>query len=276
MRQSTFMSTGLAVFTAVLAGACGGGQAPVYSLQPTDAPLRYTITAVGSQTVETPNGPAGGGFDTDAVVLLSLGEAASAGRAFSVKFESFDAILESQLGKNKVDGSSVVGPEFRGVVISGGAIRMTETPEVEAGVYDENSIVAMFPDLLAPLPPGGSNQVESWPHAYVLPSGGGLDGQASYTGTARFAGDTTWNGVPATVIVSEGTVHAEGRGTPQGAPGEVELSADGDASAVYVWDPRTGVLLAMRAESESVGAVTTMGFDLPLVLKSMREARLDH
>lgn len=134
MRQSTFMSTGLAVFTAVLAGACGGGQAPVYSLQPTDAPLRYTITAVGSQTVETPNGPAGGGFDTDAVVLLSLGEAASAGRAFSVKFESFNAILESQLGKNKVDGSSVVGPEFRGVVISGGAIRMTETPEVEAGV----------------------------------------------------------------------------------------------------------------------------------------------
>lgn len=275
MRRSTIIGSGTAAFTAVFLAACGGGQAPIYTLQPTDAPLRYKLTSVGSQTVETPNGPAGGGFDTNAVMLLSLGDAASAGRAFSVKFQSFEAILDSQMGKNEVDGSSVVGPEFRGVVASGGAIRMTETPEVDAGVYDENSIVAMFPDLLAPLPPAGNNQSESWPHAYVLPSGGGLEGETSYTGTARFAGDTTWNGIKATVIVSEGDVHAEGRGTPQGAPGEVELRADGDASAVYVWDPATGVLLAMRAESQSVGSVSTMGFDLPLVLKSMREARLE-
>jgi len=275
MRRSTIIGAGAVSFTAALVAACGGGQAPIYSLQPTDAPLRYSIEAVGSQTVETPNGPAGGGFDTNAVILLSLGDAASGGRAFSARFESFDATLESQMGTTKVDGSSVVGPDFRGIVSSGGEIRMTGTPEVAAGVYDENSIVAMFPDILAPLPPGGVDQVESWPHAYALPSGGGLDGETSYTGTARFAGDTTWNGVAASVIVSKGTVHAEGRGTPQGAPGEVELSADGNASAVYVWDSKTGVLLAMRAESESTGVVTTMGLDLPLVLKSMREARLE-
>ena len=273
-RQITKLAAGSMVATAILASACGGGRAPVYSLQPTETPLRYSINTEGSQTVETPNGPAGGSYDTDAVMLLSLSDAVSGGRAFAVTFDSFDSTLDGQMGQQKVDGSSVIGPQFLGIVGPDGAIEMTEKPELKAGAYDQNSLVAMFPDLLTPLPPGGEPVDGSWPHEYVLASGGGLDGETSYTGTARFVGDTTWNGIAARVIVSEGAVHADGKGTPQGAPGEVELTADGDARSVYIWDPETGVLLAMKAESQSEGVVTTMGFDLPLALASTRKARL--
>jgi len=265
---------GVILTAAALASACGGGRAPVYSFQPSETPLRYSINTEGSQTVETPNGPAGGGYDTQAVLLLAFGDEMTSGRSFSAIFETFESTLESQMGKQKVDGSVVTGQVFRGSVSSSGAIEIREKPEVKVGAYDQNSLVAMFPDLLTPLPPGGESVEGSWPHAYVLPSGGGLEGETSYTGTARFAGDTTWNGIAARVIVSEGRVHADGTGTPQGAPAEVELNADGDASAVYVWDPEAGVLLAMKAESQSMGLVTTMGFDLPLELTSTREAQL--
>ena len=249
-------------------------QLPIYTHQPTATPLRYDVNAEGEQTVETPNGPAGGSFDTDAVMLLSLGDAADGGRAFSMVFESFESVLGSQMGEREIDDSPIVGTEFRGVVSPGGAVRMTETPEVQAGAYDQNSLIAMFPDLLAPLPPGGEVTEENWPHAYSLPSGGGLEGETSYTGTARFAGDTIWNGIAAKLIESEGAVHADGKGTPQGAPAEVRLEANGHASARYVWDPASGILLAMAGESTSEGTVTTMGMDLPITLTSSREAAL--
>ena len=274
-RQRTMsLFAGVILTAAALASACGGGRAPVYSFQPSETPLRYSINTEGSQTVETPNGPAGGGYDTQAVLLLAFGDEMTSGRSFSAIFETFESTMESQMGKQKVDGSVVTGQVFRGSVDSSGAIEIREKPEVKVGAYDQNSLAAMFPDLLTPLPPGGESVEGSWPHAYVLPSGGGLEGETSYTGTARFAGDTTWNGIAARVIVSEGRVHADGTGTPQGAPAEVELNADGDASAVYVWDPEAGVLLAMKAESQSMGLVTTMGFDLPLELTSTREAQL--
>ncbi len=208
------------------------------------------------------------------MVLLAFGDEMSGGRSFSAIFESFESMLESQTGQQKLDGTSVTGQVFRGSVSPSGAIEMREMPEVQVGAYDQNSLMAMFPDLLTPLPPGGQSLDGSWPHAYVLPSGGGLVGETSYTGTARFVGDTIWNGISARVIVSEGKVHADGTGTPQGAPAEVELAADGEASAMYIWDPNEGVLLAMKAESQSEGRVTTMGFDLSLELTSTREAAL--
>jgi len=275
MRQRTMRLCPTAVFTGLaLTAACGGGRAPVYSLQPSEIPLRYSISTEASQTVETPNGPSGGGYDTQAVLLLAFGGEMPGGRSFSAIFESFESTLESQMGQQKLDGTSVTGQVFRGSVSSSGAIEMREVPEVQVGPYDQNSLAAMFPDLLTPLPPDGESVDGSWPHAYVLPSGGGLDGETSYAGTARFVGDTTWNGIAARVILSEGRVYADGTGTPQGAPAEVELSANGEASAVYIWDPVEGVLLAMKAESQSEGLVTTMGFDLPLELTSTREATL--
>jgi hypothetical protein len=274
MRLARKISAPVLTVLAGLAAACGSGRAPVYTLQPSEAPLRYAIETEGSQTVETPNGPAGGAYDTDAVLLLTFGGEVSGGRSFSGIFESFVSTMQSQAGQQEFDGSALTSKVFRGSVTSSGAMEIREKPEVTVGAYDENSLVAMFPDLLTPLPPDGEFTEESWPHAYVLPSGGGLEGETSYTGMARFVGDTTWNGVAARVIVSEGDVHADGVGTPQGAPAEVELAADGSSRSVYVWDPEAGVLLAMKAESQSKGTVTTMGFDLPLELNSTREARL--
>jgi hypothetical protein len=100
------------------------------------------------------------------------------------------------------------------------------------------------------------------------------EGETSYTGSARFAGDTTWNGIAARVIVSKETIRADGNGFPEGAPGEVELSVDGTASATYLWDPGSGMLLAMKAESRSEGRVFTLGFDLPIEIRSERRAEL--
>ena len=274
MRQKTRVTAAGSVALAAFASACGGSRAPVYTLQQSESPLRYSINTEGSQTVETPNGPAGGGYDTDAVLLLAFGGEMSGGRSFSAIFESFDSTLESQMGEQKIDGTPATNQVFRGSVSTTGAIEIREKPEVTVGAYDQNSLLAMFPDLLTPLPPGGEPVDGSWPHSYVLPSGGGLEGETSYTGSARFAGDTTWNGIAARVIVSEGRVHAEGTGTPQGAPAEVILAAEGDSRSVYVWDPEAGVLLAVKAESQSNGLVTTMGFDLPLALTSIREAQL--
>jgi hypothetical protein len=271
LRQQLLMGS-LAVTSVTL--ACGGGRSPVYVYDETDAPLSYRYTTVGSQAVETPNGTSGSGFDTEAVMMLDLESASPDGRAFSIEFETFDATLEGQRGSREVDGASIRGQVFRGVLGPTGSIHMLETPTVQAGAYDQNSLLAMFPDILVPLPPGGDASAGEWPHSWTLPTGGGLEGETSYTGTARIAGDTTWNGIAATVILSKGSVHADGTGTPEGAPGEVTLSASGTASATYVWDPISGVLLAMTAESRSEGSVLAMGFDLPIEIESKRHAEL--
>ncbi|MCL7984312.1 MAG: hypothetical protein M8872_03525 [marine benthic group bacterium] len=273
MRLRKKLLIGSVAVTAATA-ACGGGRAPVYVYSETDAPLSYHYATKGKQAVETPNGTSGSGFDTEAVLLLDLGSASPDGRTFSIEFEAFDATLEGQMGSREVDGASIRGLVFRGITGPAGSIQMVETPAVRAGAYDQNSLLAMFPDILAPLPPGGDASRGDWPHAWVLPTGGGLEGETSYTGTARFAGDTTWNGIEARLIVSEGAVHADGTGTPEGAPGEVALSASGSASATYVWDPASGVLLAMKAESRSEGSVLAMGFDLPIEIESERHAEL--
>ncbi|MCL7958617.1 MAG: hypothetical protein M8861_00345 [marine benthic group bacterium] len=260
---------------ALVAAACGGGRGPIYEHPETDSPLRYRFAMKGGQAVETPNGTTGGGFDTNAVMLLGIGPDSPEGRSFAVEFEAFDATLEGQMGSRKVDGASFIGPVFQGILGPAGSIELVNVPSVEEGAFDQNSLLAMFADLLAPLPPGGDASAGEWPHAWVLPAGGGIEGQTSYTGSARFAGDTIWNGIEARLIVSEGEVHLEGTGTPEGAPGDVVLDTDGTASATYIWDPSSGLLLAMKAESRSEGSVLAMGFNLPIEIRSDTRAELD-
>jgi hypothetical protein len=269
----TFGSVSMSI--ALVAAACGGGRGPVYQHPETDSPLRYRYAMEGGQAVETPNGTMGSGFDTNAVMLLNIGPVSPEGRSFAVELEAFDATLEGQMGSRRVDGESFIGPVFRGVLGPAGSIELVNVPSVEEGAFDQNSLFAMFTDLLAPLPPGGNASEGEWPHAWVLPAGGGIEGQTSYTGSARFAGDTIWNGIEARLIVSEGEIQLEGTGTPEGAPGEVVLDTDGVASATYVWDPSSRLLLAMKAESRSEGSVLAMGFDLPIEIRSATHAELD-
>jgi hypothetical protein len=66
----------------------------------------------------------------------------------------------------------------------------------------------------------------------------------------------------------------EGVGTPDGAPAEISLTVAGETISTYVWDPGSGVLLAMQAESRGKGTVSTMGLELPIELQSARSAEL--
>jgi hypothetical protein len=61
---------------------------------------------------------------------------------------------------------------------------------------------------------------------------------------------------------------------PSASPGEVDLTADGESITTCVWDPATGALVGMRSESSADGAVSTMGFDLPLEIRSTGRAEL--
>jgi hypothetical protein len=264
----------VAVSLTALTTACAGGRAPIYTLEPTAAPLRYAEESEGSQSVQTPAGPQGGESSTEAEILLDVGAASGVGRRFTAAFASFSATLTGAMGSMPVDGSALVGSEFTGVLAPDGAIVLGDLPKGAAGAFDAGSLAGVLPDLLAPLPPDGSDEAAPWPHRYTLPAGGGLAGEVSYEGEARFAGDTTFEGVPVRRIVSEGRVSVSGSGTPPGAPGEIALSTSGDAVTVYLWDDARGVLVASDAESDTEGTVSAMGFDLPMTVTWERRVRL--
>jgi hypothetical protein len=258
----------------ILAAACGGGRAPIYTLLPTEAPLRYTDASEGSQTIETPAGPQGGEFRTEAAVALQVGPEAAGGRNFKISYESFGATVPGPAGPRQVDGAELVGAEIAGVMGPDGSLALAALPDVSAGSFDAASLAGLLPDLLAPLPPDGASERTPWPHRYTLPAGGGLRGEISYEGEARFAGDTTANGIPLRRIVSEGRVTVAASGSPAGAPGEIDMKVEGDARTVYLWDSARGVLVSSNAESTTAGTLSTMGFDLPMTMSMERRIRL--
>jgi hypothetical protein len=100
--------------------------------------------------------------------------------------------------------------------------------------------------------------------------------ETSYDGTASFAGDTTWNGVAARVILSEGTTTTTGRGTPEGAPGEIEFTMSGKTVIRYIWDPRGGTMLASNSSTEAEGEieVIAMGMTMPISYRGGSDVRL--
>ncbi len=263
-----------AIALAVLAVGCGGGRAPVYDLRPTEAPLRYVDESEGTQTIETPAGPQGGEFRTEAELAVHLGPSTADGRNFKVVYESFDATVPGPAGPRNIDAAALGGTEITGVVGPDGSLSLAALPKAAAGSFDAASLAGILPDLLTPLPPDGSADRAPWPHRYTLPAGGGLRGEIVYDGEARFAGDTTVNGTPVRRIVSEGRVTVTASGSPAGAPGEIDMAVEGEARTEYLWDPVRGVLVASDAESETEGTVSTMGFDLPMTMGMERRIRL--
>lgn len=270
-RRTLFLFTAA---LAALAAACGGGRAPVYTHGPTETALHYTDESEGRQAIETPAGPQGGEFRTRASLALHVGPAAEEGRRFKVAYDSFEASVPGPAGPRKLDGSALAGMEIAGAIGADGAVALDALPEGAAGSFDAASLAGIVPDLLAPLPPDGSAERAPWPHRYVLPAGGGLRGEISYDGEARFAGDTTVSGTPLRRIVSEGRVTVTASGAPAGAPGEIDMRVEGDARTVYLWDPARGVLVGSDATSETAGTVSTMGFDLPMTMGMERKIRL--
>jgi len=252
-----------AILTMSLA-ACASSGAPIYEYRPTESPLRYELTAHISNEIETPGGTQTSGGESDATFTASIGERTDSGTVFSVTFESFRAAASGDLGSGEVDGGAVEGTKFVAVLKDGGVVDIIEAPEIDLEGISADDLAGVVIGLLMPLPPGGADTSESWPHIVEAPVGSGLDGSSAYTGTARMAGDTTWNGVPAEVIVSEGKWVLTGAGTPPGSPAPIELTMEGTSSTTYYWDSARGVMLSAEASSQGSGSVATMGFEMPI------------
>jgi len=261
----------------VLTAACassGGG--PIYELQPTEAPLTYVLSSEGGNDIDTPAGAQGARYNSEATLTVQFGEATESGTPFTVMLESFVLETDGDFGNATIDlTADVAGKPFRGWMSEDGELTFTEAPEFARDNLSSSDLQRVASALLFPLPPGGDMALGSWAHRVTLPMGGGLEGESVYDGSIAVAGDTVWNGIPATVFVSEGVIHMEGSGQPQGAPTEIDLVNDVETRTLYVWDFERGVLLAVGGSGEGEGEISTMGFSMPMSVFSRLDIQLE-
>ena len=261
----------------VLTAACassGGG--PIYEFQPTEAPLTYVLSSEGGNDIDTPAGAQGARYSSEATMTVQFGEATESGTPFTVTLESFVLETGGDFGNATIDlTADVAGKPFRGWMTSDGELTFTETPDVARDNLSSSDLQRVASALLFPLPPGGDVALGSWAHRVTLPMGGGLEGESVYDGSIAVAGDTVWNGIPATVFVSEGIIHMEGSGQPQGAPTVIDLVNDVEARTLYIWDYERGVLLAVGGSGEGGGEISTMGFSMPMAVFSRLDIQLE-
>lgn len=270
-RPAAAVSLWLAIAT--VAGACASK--PIYEFEPTDAPLRYSLSSKGGNEIETPAGVQSASFGSEAWLTLSFGKATDEGTPFTVTIDSIVLKTGGDFGGGTTNLSAeVAGKPFRGTMAWDGALTFTEYPEFSSDNLSGADMQRVASTLLFPLPPGGDLAVAEWAHNVTLPMGGGLEGESVYSGLMSIAGDTVWNGVDAKVLISEGVVEMEGSGQPQGAPAEIDLLNEVEARTVYVWDPQRGVLLAASGSGKGSGDLSTMGFSMPMTTRSSFEIHL--
>ncbi|MCL7971762.1 MAG: hypothetical protein M8866_06680 [marine benthic group bacterium] len=266
-RPAVAVPAGCALILAV--GACAGSGDPIYEFAPTDAPLMYTLTSEGGNEIETPGGVQGATYSSDARMSLQFEPATEEGTPFTIVVESLVLETGGDFGGATTDlTEDLAGKPFRGLMAPDGSLTFTEMPEFARENLSVSDMQRVVSAVLFPLPPGGNMSVGSWPHRVALPMGGGLEGESVYDGTMAMAGDTVWNDIPATLLVSEGVVHMEGSGQPQGAPSEIDLVNHVNARTLYFWDSARGVLLAIEGSGEGGGDITTMGFSMPMAVFS--------
>jgi hypothetical protein len=257
-----------------VACACASG-GPIYTFQPTDGPLHYTLSSEGGNEIETPAGTQGATYTSEASLTLEFGAATDDGMPFTITIESIVLETAGDFGGTTMDLSEdLAGKPFRGSMAYDGSLVFTEVPEFARDNLSVADMQRVASALLFPLPPGGDMAVGSWAHTVTLPMGGGLKGESMYEGTMAMAGDTVWNGIPATLFVSEGVLHMAGAGQPQGAPSEIELANEVEARTLYFWDHSRGVLLAIQGSGEGGGDISTMGFSMPMAVFSKLNIQL--
>ena len=247
-----------------------------FEFAPSDAPLRYDANTYARLEVEAPDGNMISQDTVWSTVVIEIGLPNEGGRSVSTQFEAIEVKVAGSMTNQHLKGTALIGKPYRGTLKPNGTIEVSDAPETPRGWGDLFDPAALFAELLAPLPPDANADAESWPVNTVVTSNVGWSLTATYKGTARFAGDTTWNGQPARLIVSEGTFEMEGKGMPPGAPSEVEMTLSGTSSRRYVWDATRGVMLASRSETEAEGVVVVLDFDLalPATTKSVQEVIL--
>ena len=260
---------------ALLTGACASGGTPIYTFQPTEAPLVYTLSSDGGNEIETPAGTQGATYTSEATMTLAFGEIADEGTSFTVTIESIVLETGGDFGGSTTDlTEDLAGKPFAGLMAPDGSLTFTEVPEFARNNLSVGDMQRVVSALLFPLPPGGNMAVGSWAHRVTLPMGGGLEGESVYDGMISAAGDTVWNEIPATLFVSEGVVVMEGTGQPEGAPSEIELVNEVETRLLYFWDHTRGVLLAIEGSGEGGGDVSTMGFSMPMAVFSKIDIQL--
>ncbi|MBT8461395.1 MAG: hypothetical protein KJO44_02655 [Gemmatimonadetes bacterium] len=269
-----FAAVPWAVAILLAAGACSSG-GPIYTFQPTDVPLRYALSSEGGNDIETPAGAQGATYSSQATMTMEVGNPTDAGTPFTITIESIVLETGGDFGGTTMDLSEdLAGKPFTGTMAPDGSLTFAEVPEFARDNLSISDMQRVVSALLFPLPPGGDMAIGSWAHRVTLPMGGGLEGESAYDGMISMAGDTVWNGIPATLFVSEGVVLMEGSGQPQGAPSEIDLVNEVEARTLYFWDHARGVLLAIEGSGEGGGDISTMGFSMPMAVYSQLSIQL--
>ncbi|UCF20244.1 MAG: hypothetical protein JSU87_02220 [Gemmatimonadota bacterium] len=265
-----------AALAAVTLSGCAGARGPVYEYRPSEAPLRYQINDHSDLLVQTPMGDQHNRDSTIAIVVLDVGQRTADAHEVSAFFETLDIWAGGDMNQQHLEGGDMLGKAFRGTLSDQGMISVSEAPEMPSELGEATDPAAIFADLLLPLPPSGDESAESWPHKTAMTVETAMTVNNSYDGSARFAGDTTWNGQAARIIVSEGTITSSGRGYPPGAPGEIEFTMSGTATTRYFWDPQRGVMLGSVSSAKAEGDLDlpSMAMTMPISFTGSKEVRL--
>jgi len=254
----------MALIAACGAAACAGGQTaqePIYELRATEAPLRYDVSGRQTTVIELPTGGEQQiESETAATVAVSYGQRTGSGLPFELTFEA----LEVTGPGGSPDLSRLIGKPIRGTIDESGDVQIDEAPDVQVPGADAEGLASQTLGLLfVPLPPDGNPSAESWPLERSRAPGGGMDGTSTFEGTARFTPEMEWQGMHARIIVSEGDLRQRATGTPPGAPSEVDVDFEGEATTTYAWDPARGVVLHVQQDIELEGTIAMQGMALP-------------
>jgi hypothetical protein len=261
---------------ALAVAGCGAG-ASIYEFRPTSGPLHYQLREYNALRVDTPVGVQTATDSTHTAIAIEITREADGGREVTLSFEGLESWAGGDFPKHHVVGTELNGQSFPGVLRPGGVIEVSPEPEMPQSLAAAIDPTALVARLLPPLPPDGGASTPAWPHRTAVTINTATHIELVYDGTASFAGDTTWQGRSARVIVSEGIVTAAGSGRPAGAPGEVEYDYTGRYVTRYIWDPATGVMLASTTTSESEGEleVKEMQMVMPISHRGRTEVTLE-
>jgi hypothetical protein len=269
MRQSL-----LAANILILAG-CAGAGGPIYEFRPADV-QRYQLSEHGALTVDTPVGQQTATDSTRATIAIEIAGSTEGGREVVVSFDALEFWSGGDFPRQHITGDDLVNQPFRGVLNQAGEIKVTEMPDVPEALSNAIAPDAVFANVMPPLPPMADASLPSWPHRVTMKMETTMSVELDYDGTASFAGDTTWNGEAARVIVSEGIATASGHGTPAGSPGEIDFNYTGRYVTRYIWDPVRGIMLASRSTTEAEGdlEVVDMQMIMPITYQSRSDVTL--
>jgi len=260
------------IFAAAFATACAsGGAQPTFEFQPASGPLRYTATGEDHNIVETPMGTQETSSTSRITVVLETAQRTADGVATTATFEVLEGSTTEQ---GSFSGGDLLGKPYSGTILPDGTVEIADGPETPGALKQFMDPRAFLRELLVPLPP--TRDAESWPVRRETTYDQVMEMTTVTSGTARLAGDTTWNGVPAKIIVLDATVELSGSGMPPGSPAELEFAAQGPATLRYVWDATRGIMLASVSETEFSGDVTVvgMGMTVPIVFRSSTTVEL--